>query len=402
LYIFIGIIQGDPLSPFLWNIFMDSLLRWLEVGGRRYKFSTSYELVAFTVYVDRLKTHTRGDARCQMAKVARFADWSGLKVNLKKCAFTALRAGFAAPEQSPLPFGPDLGPLWLPPSSPYRYLGVELIATLGWKADIDDCMASAAEKVNAIASSQYSPLQKLTLLNEIVVTAAAYKLSAGDFTPSSVAKFDKHIASWARQILGVSQGTAGAFVFLPRDLHGWGVKLVRKMLSTTYTNILLQSLRDNDRLGRVTMGLVQEHLKRGYDGSRLGIRLYPAYGCTLPTANMMRALEDANCGLDGPNIGVPNGAGGLLRLFTDGPERPNNSSRGPLETLSMAFRVLLPCGRYAPGHTCRSCIGKATVAPESLGGAAAPCEKVRSSARAPSRDDVGRSHQTSRRQLREF
>jgi hypothetical protein len=212
-------------------------------------FATSDERVASTAYADdlKLKTHTCGDARCQMPKVARFADWSGLKVNLKNCAFTALHAGCAAPEQSPLPFGPDLGypspdavgVPWLPPSSPYRYLGVELTATLGWKADIDDCLASAAEKVNAIASSQYSLRQKLTLLSENVVTAAAYKLSAGGFTPSSLTKLGKHIARWAKQILGVSQDTAGAFVLLPRDLHGWGVKSVRKMLSTTYTNTLL-------------------------------------------------------------------------------------------------------------------------------------------------------------------
>ena len=64
--------------------------------------------------------------------------------------------------------------------------------------------------------------------------------------------------------------------------------------------------------------------------------------------------------------------------------------------------MLPPCGRYAPGHTCRSYIGKATVAPENLGGAAAPREKGRSCTRAPSRDDVGRSGQTSRQQLCEF
>ena len=32
-----GTIQGDCLSPLLWNIFMDPLLRWLETGDRGYK-----------------------------------------------------------------------------------------------------------------------------------------------------------------------------------------------------------------------------------------------------------------------------------------------------------------------------------------------------------------------------
>ena len=30
-----GTIQGDCLSPLLWNIFMDPLLRWLDTGDRR-------------------------------------------------------------------------------------------------------------------------------------------------------------------------------------------------------------------------------------------------------------------------------------------------------------------------------------------------------------------------------
>jgi hypothetical protein len=64
---------------------------------------------------------------------------------------------------------------------------VELTETQGWKADIDDCLASAADKGNAIASSQYSLRQKLTLLSENVVMAAAYKLTAGGFKLSSVA-----------------------------------------------------------------------------------------------------------------------------------------------------------------------------------------------------------------------
>ena len=71
----------------------------------------------------------------------------GLKVNLKKCAHTALAAGSPGPEQLPLPFGPDFGPEhlpptfghsspqkcpqvpWLPPHETYRYLGVELHST---------------------------------------------------------------------------------------------------------------------------------------------------------------------------------------------------------------------------------------------------------------------------------
>jgi hypothetical protein len=57
------------------------------------------------------------------------------------------------------------------------------------------------------------------LLSDNVVMAAAYKLEAGGLTPSSAAKIDKKIARWAEEIIGASKSTAGAFIFLPRDLH---------------------------------------------------------------------------------------------------------------------------------------------------------------------------------------
>ena len=37
LSIYRGILQGDTLSPFLFTIFMEPLMRWLVVGSRGYK-----------------------------------------------------------------------------------------------------------------------------------------------------------------------------------------------------------------------------------------------------------------------------------------------------------------------------------------------------------------------------
>ena len=37
IHIHRGTLQGDTLSPFLFTIFMDSLLRWLAVGSMGYR-----------------------------------------------------------------------------------------------------------------------------------------------------------------------------------------------------------------------------------------------------------------------------------------------------------------------------------------------------------------------------
>jgi hypothetical protein len=114
------------------------------------------------------------------------------------------------------------------------------------------------------------------------------------------------------------------------------MRSVRKELTNTYTRVLLQSLRNPDKLGQVTIGLVREHLKRGYDGSKPGARLHPAYGCILLTTNMMRALSDIDCGLVGIEIETnttQHRTGGLLRLYAENSERPQHLSGGPLQTM---------------------------------------------------------------------
>jgi len=257
-----GTLQGGPLSSFLWNIFINPLLRWLEVGNHGYKFATSKVNVASNAYADDLKllSSKRRNSQIQMTKGARFAAWSGLTVNLNKCAYTALSKGCQGLDEPPLPFSTDLNKSphinsvyipWLSPSASYCYLGIELTATRSWQSDITDCLATAANKCNAIMAAPYFYHQKLMLMRDNAVMAAAYKLEAGGFMPSSAAKIDKQIARWAKETIGASKSTAGAFIFLPRDLYGWGMRSVRKELTNTYTRVLLQSLRNPDKLGLV-------------------------------------------------------------------------------------------------------------------------------------------------------
>jgi hypothetical protein len=189
-----GTIQGDCLSPLLWQIFMDPLPRWLDNGDRGYEMATSSVSVSSTAYADDivLPTCSRRDPRVQMAKVKRFSDWAELSVNLEKCAHTALVAG--APghaAQAPLPFDVDIATTtrasltipWLTGKT-YRYLGVELNAALDWKADAADSATRAQAEALCIEDSAASLRQKLMLLGGNVVMSAAYRLAAGSATPS--------------------------------------------------------------------------------------------------------------------------------------------------------------------------------------------------------------------------
>jgi hypothetical protein len=49
-----GTIQGDTLNPYLFIIFLEPLLRWLERGNLGYKLETSQYTLNSTTYVDDL------------------------------------------------------------------------------------------------------------------------------------------------------------------------------------------------------------------------------------------------------------------------------------------------------------------------------------------------------------
>jgi hypothetical protein len=92
-----GTLQGDTLSPLLFLLYLEPLLRWLHVGGRGYRFGSltsqqnDINHMAAGAYADDLAAMTRSvtDMQIQSNKITAFCQWARLKVNPSKCAITA-------------------------------------------------------------------------------------------------------------------------------------------------------------------------------------------------------------------------------------------------------------------------------------------------------------------------
>jgi hypothetical protein len=74
-----GTIQGDTLSPYLFIIFLEPLLRWLERGNLGYKLKTSQYTLNSAAYADDLAIITNDikHIQPQINKIDKFCQWAG-------------------------------------------------------------------------------------------------------------------------------------------------------------------------------------------------------------------------------------------------------------------------------------------------------------------------------------
>lgn len=85
-----GTIQGDTLTPYLFVIFLELLLRWLKVVSLGYHFDTSTSTCITIAYANDLAilTDNIDHLQPQINKLLKIAEWAHMNLNLTKWAIT--------------------------------------------------------------------------------------------------------------------------------------------------------------------------------------------------------------------------------------------------------------------------------------------------------------------------
>jgi len=313
-----GTLQGDTLSPLLFLLYIEILLRWLHQGGRGYRYSclshndnAKYNLSA-AAYADDLvaPTSSKTDLQIQANKIEAFCKWARLEVNVQKCAATAgLFQSWRAEGTSIIHTAKkDLRPQhqlatlliqgqqvpYLPPHGSFPYLGIPINLMLDWKPAFQLLIHKIKLKGQALLRNKtLTPQQKLKIVDETITSMAAYMLNIAPFTIAQMDLLEGSIARIKRQVLGLPDYFPTVALSSTPEEGGWGRgPLTHDLIQSTIRNYTI-CLNDSGRLGKVTHALMNKQVKHWQAHPRLHIPDLGPIGASSTGLRQMHILSQA-------------------------------------------------------------------------------------------------------------
>ena len=275
-----GTIQGDILSPFLFLIFLEPLLRWLKVGSRGYPFQVlsghdrQRTVLASPAYADdlALPTCSLGNLRVQFDKVTLYCKWGNLLVNASKCAVSAIlhhshplhpchAAHITAALKDQFAINGSVIP-HLPPHKPYPYLGCEFTLTLDWKSHFLKIMQCMNDKAKHLLASGISPLNSLLTIKRCLKPILTYSFGICPFSTADLTRLDVLLVRLTKMCMDLPTAFPNRAVLAPLSLDGVGLSSLFLDYYQANVKYLIRALNDTHDLGIIIRASLLDTIRR--------------------------------------------------------------------------------------------------------------------------------------------
>ena len=222
-----GVKQGCPLSPILFNLVMEVLIRAAEeVEGSGYRLANS--VIKSLAYADDLclLASTPGKMQEMLEKLFQASRWAGLSFSPRKCATLSLERSYRARQRAALQSF-QLEETIIPTMSwndRYKYLGVKVGANP--TQDLDKLGSDYTKDVEAIMRSELTDWQKLDAIHRFAKPRLIYTLQNQLPTLGWAKALDKKVRTMVKVNMKLPRRTTDAFLYSPWRAGGLGLPRV--------------------------------------------------------------------------------------------------------------------------------------------------------------------------------
>ena len=257
-----GVMQGDPLSPILFNMALDFALRRLPVEVKATVHDHDVRYLAFADDVVLVASSREGLQRSIDSFVAS-ADLLGLGLGLAKCATTGIHADRRRKTwyQDTRPFAvPDGEIPTIQVGGFYKYLGTEVgvsVREMGSRT-----IESLRRDLASLQGAPLKPNQKLWALTTCVLPKILFQTVHGELLGYHLSRMDKDIRKFARRALHLPGDTPlGAFHTSIKE-GGLGITNITTETQARKSNLLNRLVNSTDALVRAVAGVVSQRNPR--------------------------------------------------------------------------------------------------------------------------------------------
>ena len=220
-----GVLQGDPLSPYLFNITLDWALSQVpeDVGARLSGIPVNYVAYADDIC---LTASTPIGLQTSLDVFVREAERVGLEIGHNKCATINVKGDGKRKrwlQDSSTAFtagGTKLRALR--PGETYKYLGLEVGLSLG-RAEPKRALASLIKDLQSLQKAPLKPQQKLWGLINTLAPKHQYARVLGQSKKGTLERFDREIRTFVRKAIHLPKDTPNAGLYTKVSDGGLGV-----------------------------------------------------------------------------------------------------------------------------------------------------------------------------------